>query len=81
MVLRPEQYTEQAQKVLQNSQELVGRYNHSQWDVEHILMALLGLDEGLPAQILEELGIPLDQVRASLDRALEESPKVVHDSP
>ena len=81
MVLRPERFTEQAQQVLQNSQELVGRYKHSQWDVEHILMALLGLEQGLPAQILEELGIPLNQVKASLDRALEASPKVVHDSP
>ncbi|PKB65491.1 MAG: Clp protease [SAR202 cluster bacterium Io17-Chloro-G2] len=81
MVLRPEQFTEQAQQVLRNSQELVGRYSHTQWDVEHILMALLGLEQGLPAQILEELGIPIDQVKASLDQALEASPKVVHDSP
>ena len=40
MVLRPDQFTEQAQEVLHNSQELVRRYNHSQWDVEHILLAL-----------------------------------------
>ena len=42
MVFRPDNFTEQAQQVLQNSQEMVGRYKHSQWDVEHILMALLG---------------------------------------
>jgi ATP-dependent Clp protease ATP-binding subunit ClpC len=46
MVLRPDQFTEQAQQVLQNSQELVRRYNHSQWNVEHILMALLELEQG-----------------------------------
>ena len=39
MVLRPDQFTEQAQEVLHNSQELVRRYSHSQWDVEHILLA------------------------------------------
>ena len=52
MVLRPDQFTEQAQQVLQNSQELVRQYRHSQWDVEHILMALLEEDEGVPAEIL-----------------------------
>ena len=36
MVLRPDQFTEQAQEVLHNSQDLVRKYNHSQWDVEHI---------------------------------------------
>ena len=80
MVLKPDQFTEQAQQVLQNSQELVRRYSHTQWDVEHILMALLALDQGLPAQILEELGIPLDHVKASLDQALEAGPKVVDGS-
>ena len=37
MMLRPDRFTEQAQQVLANSQEIVRRYRHSQWDVEHIL--------------------------------------------
>ena len=60
MVLRPEQFTEQAQEVLHNSQELVRRYHHSQWDVEHVLLALLELERGLPSDILSELGVPSD---------------------
>ena len=52
MVLRPDQFTEQAQDVLHNSQELVRRYSHSQWDVEHILLALLELEKGLPVEML-----------------------------
>ena len=80
MVLRPEQFTEQAQNVLQNSQQLVRSYRHSQWDVEHILMALFDLENGLPAQILAEMGVPLEPVKANLHRALEASPKVTYDS-
>ena len=80
MVFRPDNFTEQAQQVLQNSQEMVGRYKHSQWDVEHILMALLGLDDGLPTQILEELGISIGHVKDRLDLALEAVPKVVHEA-
>ena len=80
MVLRPDQFTEQAQKVLHNSQELVRRYSHSQWDVEHILLALLELENGIPGEILNEIGVPVDAVKAQLDRALEAAPKVANNA-
>ncbi len=76
MVLRPDQFTEQAQEVLHNSQELVRRYSHSQWDVEHILLALLELGKGLPVEMLVEMEVDVDQVKSELDRSLESSPKV-----
>ena len=79
MVLRPEQFTEQAREVLNNSQELVRRFNHSQWDVEHILLALLDLDQGLPGDILNELGISAAAVKAKLRQALEAGAKVAYD--
>lgn len=77
MVLRPEQFTEQAQEVLRRSQELVYRYQHTQWDVEHILLALIGLDDGIPTKILEELGVPVDAMKTRLHQLLEAAPKVV----
>ncbi len=76
MVLRPDQFTEQAQEVLHNSQDLVRRYSHSQWDVEHILLALLQLENGIPGEILTQIGAPVDAMTAELDRALESAPKV-----
>ncbi|MCH8225320.1 MAG: AAA family ATPase [Chloroflexi bacterium] len=80
MVLRPEQFTEQAQDVLRNSQELVRRYQHSQWDVEHILLALLELEQGLPGMIFAELGISTDVVKERLHGMLEAAPKVTYDN-
>ena len=80
MVLRPDQFTEQAQEVLHNSQELVRRYSHSQWDVEHILLALLELENGIPGEILAEIGVQVDAVKAQLDRALEAAPKVANNA-
>ncbi len=78
MVLRPEQFTEQAQEVLHNSQELVRKYRHSQWDVEHVLLSLLELENGLPSQILAEMGVPDDQVKARLHQSLEAGAKVTN---
>ena len=79
MVLKPEQFTEQAREVLNNSQELVRRFNHSQWDVEHILLALLELEEGLPGDILNGLGISAGAVKAKLRQALEAGAKVAYE--
>ena len=80
MVLKPEQFTEQAQEVLNNSQEMVRRYRHSQWDVEHVLTALLDLEQGIPEEILSEMGIQSESVKARLHQMLEEAPKVTFDN-
>jgi ATP-dependent Clp protease ATP-binding subunit ClpC len=80
MVLRPEKFTEQAQEVLATSQELVRRYRHSQWDVEHILLALLQLEGGLPGEILRRLGIPVEEMRARVEEALERAPRMAYET-
>ncbi|MBM3942891.1 MAG: AAA family ATPase [SAR202 cluster bacterium] len=80
MALNPEQFTEQAREVLQNSQELVRKHRHSQWDVEHILMALLELERGLPSEILADLGISADVVKARMARVLDSAPKLAYQS-
>ena len=76
MVWRPDQFTEQGREAVQVSQEIVRRYRHSQWDVEHILLALLELDSGLPADILAHVGVEIEAVKARVRRGLEASPKL-----
>ena len=80
MASQQDQFTNQARQVLQNSQELVRRYRHSQWDVEHILLALLELEDGVPARILSELGAPADEIRAALRQGLESAPKLAYEA-
>ena len=80
MTLRSEDFTEQAQQALHDSQELVRTYRHSQWDVEHVFLALLNQDEGIPARILAELNIDGAAVKARLEQLLEASPKLAHQS-
>ena len=80
MVLRPEKFTEQAQQVLASSQEIVRRYKHSQWDVEHVLLALLEQEQGLPGDILNQLGVSGELIMSRLREVLENTPKVAHES-
>ena len=49
-MMRQDRFTQQAQEVLAASQEMVRTQRHSQWDVEHVLLALLQHQDGLAAQ-------------------------------
>ena len=78
-MISPDRFTEQAQQVLAASQELVRHYRHSQWDVEHILLALLQQEGGVTAEILKELGVEIEPVRERVEKALERSPTTAYE--
>ncbi|MGB8829139.1 MAG: ATP-dependent Clp protease ATP-binding subunit, partial [Dehalococcoidales bacterium] len=74
--MRQERFTEMAQEALALSQQLVQQYNHSQLDVEHVLMALLMQEKGVVVEILQELKIDVEAVKAQVNAALERIPKI-----
>jgi len=77
--MRPDKFTEQAQEAIGLSQQIVRRYQHSQWDVEHIFLALLEQKKGLTGEILRKLKVDADEVRARVDSALQKSPRTAHE--
>jgi ATP-dependent Clp protease ATP-binding subunit ClpC len=78
--LRPEKFTEQAQEVIAASQELVRRYRHNQWDVEHVLLALLEQEKGITRDIFHMLGVDVDVVRKRVGATLEGFPKMSYEA-
>ena len=80
MAAQNDQFTNQARQVLQNSQELVRRHRHNQLDVEHIMLALLELEEGVPSRILSELGAPSGDIRSALNQTLVSAPKLTYEA-
>ena len=78
--MRQERFTEQAQEALATSQELVRHYHHSQWDVEHILLALLKQEKGLVGDIMTELGVDIEAVRREVEAALDKMPKITYET-
>jgi len=78
--LKPERFTEQAQEVLAASQELVRRYHHNQWDVEHVLLALLEQEKGITRDILQMLGVDIDVVKKRVGATLESFPKIAYEA-
>jgi len=78
--MRQERFTEQAQEAIQASQQLAMQFKHSQWDVEHILLALLMQQHGLVGDILKELNIDVEAIRNRVEAALEKTPKVAYET-
>ena len=80
MVLKPDNFTEQAREVLAKSQEVMRRYRHGQWDVEHMLLAVLEQEGEVPADILKGLGAPVEAMKARVDALLRQGPKTAYES-
>ena len=78
--MRQERFTEQAQEALGASQELVRQFKHSQWDVEHILLALLQQEKGLVGDIIKELGVDIEPLRKRLTAVLKKTPQVTYET-
>ncbi len=71
-------FTEKAQEALAASQEIVRRMSHNQWDVEHILLALLEQTDGVVPDILREIGVNTSTVKKRVQETLERAPKVAY---
>jgi ATP-dependent Clp protease ATP-binding subunit ClpC len=78
-MMRQDRFTEGAQQVLAASQELVRKERHSQWDVEHVLMALLTHEGGVMPDLLQRLGVDRDRLRDAVAQALAKAPKLAYD--
>jgi len=83
--MRQEKFTELAQEAIAASIELVRQYKHTQWDVEHLLQALLqqekglvGQEKGLVGELLTELGADVAAIRREVEGALARTPEAAY---
>ncbi|MBI4288893.1 MAG: AAA family ATPase [Chloroflexi bacterium] len=77
--MKQEHFTEQAQEALANSQQLVHELRHSQWDVEHVFLALMLQERGLAIEIMKELKVDPEAVRGRIEAVLDRAPKLSYE--
>ena len=77
-MMRFDRFTERAQDAATRAYEIMQRYNHTQVDTEHLLVALLEQPDGVIADILGRLGVDPEAVRERLDDALRAAPACVY---
>ena len=69
-------FTDKSKQALMASQEIARRCQHTQVDVEHLLLGLLEAEDGLTVQIIERAGGDAVGVRRDVEAALARGPKV-----
>ncbi len=78
-MMRQDRFTEQAQQVLANSQEIVRQQRNSQWAVPHVLAALVSFEGGLAQQVLQKLNVDMNRLRERVGKAVADLPKLAYD--
>jgi ATP-dependent Clp protease ATP-binding subunit ClpB len=65
-----DRFTEKAQEAIVNAQQLAERVQSPVLDAEHLLAALVGPDDGIPAETLRRLGVDLAAFRGEVAATL-----------
>jgi ATP-dependent Clp protease ATP-binding subunit ClpB len=68
-------YTQKAQEAIIAAQELAEENSHSQIDIEHLFLTLLGQEEGVVPEVLRNLGIRPETMRQAIEEELNRRPK------
>jgi len=74
--MRLDKLTVKSQEALQEAQALSQRKGNQELNIEHLLVALVQDDEGVPYQILKRLGVDIGGLVRNLDQEIETFPKI-----
>ncbi|MGN0375019.1 MAG: ATP-dependent Clp protease ATP-binding subunit, partial [Butyrivibrio sp.] len=74
-----QKFTQKSVEALQNSEKLAYEYGNQEVDQEHLLMALLELDDSLIKNLLEKMNIDVNAFSAGCEQALNRKTKVSGD--
>jgi ATP-dependent Clp protease ATP-binding subunit ClpC len=77
-------FTARAQRAVQLAAKEAERFNHPYVGTEHILLGLVALGEGVAVEVLEGMGISLDDIRLAVEKTVghgEGSTKVAGQAP
>ncbi|AKJ65340.1 ATP-dependent Clp protease ATP-binding subunit [Kiritimatiella glycovorans] len=69
-------FTPRAQKVLQAARAEAERFNHGYVGTEHILLGLIGLDQGVAVSVLKSMGVELETLRMEVEKAVGTGPEM-----
>ena len=69
-------FTQKSMEAVQNCEKLAYEYGNQQIDQEHLLYALLTLEDSLILKLVTKMGIQGDMLKHEVKQALEKLPKV-----
>ena len=69
-------FTEKSQEAVQQAQSKAISYGHQEVDSEHLFLALVEQEQGLFPRILARMEVPVEALKAEIERELEGRPRV-----
>lgn len=79
--MRLDKLTVKSQEALQEAQALSQRKGNQELNIEHLLIALIQDDEGVPHQILKRLGVDIQVLVRDLEKEIDRFPKIAGAQP
>ena len=68
--------TIKSQEALEGAQSIASEYQNQAIEPEHLLLALLRDEEGIPASILKKAGANIDYIRSKAEESVKKFPKI-----
>ncbi len=72
-----DRFTDRAKKVMNLARQEAQRFNHEYLGTEHILLGLVQEGSGVAANVLKNMGIALDKIRAEVEKIVKPGPPMV----
>ncbi len=79
--MRMDKLTIKSQEALQEAQRIAEGKGNQELQPEHLLLALLSDDEGIPVQLLQSMGIDINLVKKDIESEIDKFPKVMGATP
>ena len=72
-----DRFTDRAKKVMNLARQEAQRFNHEYLGTEHVLLGLVQEGSGVAANVLKNMGIDLDRIRAEVEKLVKTGPSMV----
>ncbi len=73
--MNTDKLTQKSLEALQSAQSLAIRYNHTEVDTDHLLLALIDQSDGVVPRLLERMGVSSTNLRQRVHTALDKRPR------
>ena len=72
-----DRFTDRAKKVMNLARQEAQRFNHEYLGTEHVLLGLVQEGSGVAANVLKNMGIDLNKIRAEVEKIVKTGPSMV----
>jgi len=72
-----DRFTDRAKKVMNLARQEAQRFNHEYLGTEHVLLGLVQEGSGVAANVLKNMGVDLNRIRAEVEKLVKSGPSMV----